>query len=1240
MNIVNQTPKQTLNKAFLKLRPLRMDIEVFKANLIRLLGKIDEIEREENQKTHIRDFIRDTYLADNFEINTKDSKDLVIHLGKSNKDKVGVIIEAKRPGNKSEMITKDNLNAKAMQELVLYYLRERITDKNLEIKHLIVTNIYEWFVFDANVFEKEFAQNKHLVKQFEDFAAKRLSGTNTQFFYDNIAKPAIDAIEGEIKFTYFDIREYDAILRNDDKADDNQLISLYKLLTPEHLLKLPFANDSNTLDKGFYAELLHIIGLTETKDGGKKLIERKPTDRNPGSLIENTITQLDSHDKLSRLKDLHQYGDNHQEQLFGVALDLVITWINRILFLKLLEAQLVSYNSGNKDYAFLNMELIKDFDDLDKLFFRVLARKVDERDAAVNKLFALVPYLNSSLFEMTELEHNAFPINGLEDNIAMPLYSGTVIKDSHGNKTISELSTLEYIFSFLDSFDFAGEGSADIQEENKQLINASVLGLIFEKINGYKDGSFFTPGFITMYMCRETIRRAVLQKFREQHFAIAEDLTIDEAFAELHNAIHTKSAVKQANDIINSLKICDPAVGSGHFLVSALNEMIAIKSDLKILTDRNGKLLHYYQITIENDELIITDADGEYIKYNPNRPESQRIQETLFHEKQTIIENCLFGVDINPNSVKICRLRLWIELLKNAYYKMTPNPKGEKMLVYTKGKPAVFTELETLPNIDINIKCGNSLISRYPIDADLKKALKKSKSNIADYKFAVSTYRDTSDKAIKREMMRIIDRIKGDYESEIQTNDKRIKKLFQFRDELLKHCTETSLFELSKKEKAQWDKRRIQLESDVKKQEEIIEDIRSNKIYDNAFEWRFEFPEVLNDDGDFVGFDVVIGNPPYGAINNIYLDYCFNYYKAMEGRFDLFEAFIEKGMMVLNNAKRLHYILPNTFLSNLYSKKLRKMIIEEFSFDEISNFSMNVFDDPTVHTCIIGIIKNNTTIKTKIRKQIHTKEELKSSFDEYLFIDELIDEENFSVNITHSLFERNLFKKYTDYPKLKSICYIRQCIKTGNDSEYVVNSESIMPEPWKKAYRGKSINRYSILEKDLYLKYGDFLARNWNNKTFYETPKIIMRETGNRIIATLDLNYTYLLSSLYSIYPINNNNLDSLKYILALLNSNFVSFYIRKIAFDLTEGAFTKVRTNQLGKLPIPQISEEEQAPFIELVDIILAKKEKGEDTKIEENKIDRMVYELYDLSYEEVKIVEPEFELTEEEYNDFKIEE
>ncbi|MFM6477182.1 MAG: type II restriction endonuclease, partial [Dolichospermum sp.] len=151
------------------------------------------------------------------------------------------------------------------------------------------------------------------------------------------------------------------------------------------------------------------------------------------------------------------------------------------------------------------------------------------------------------------------------------------------------------------------------QEENKRLINASVLGLIFEKINGYKDGSFFTPGFITMYMCRETIRKAVVQKFNDVKGWNCE--TIDD----LYDKIEAKKA---ANDIINSLKICDPAVGSGHFLVSALNEIIAIKSELKILLDRQGKRLKEYGFEVANDELVVTDEDGLLFEYNPKNQES------------------------------------------------------------------------------------------------------------------------------------------------------------------------------------------------------------------------------------------------------------------------------------------------------------------------------------------------------------------------------------------------------------------------------------------------------------------------------------------------------------------------------------------------------------------------------------------------------------------------------------------
>lgn len=225
--------------------------------------------------------------------------------------------------------------------------------------------------------------------------------------------------------------------------------------------------------------------------------------------------------------------------------------------------------------------------------------------------------------------------------------------------------------------------------------------------------------------------------------------------------------------------------------------------------------------------------------------EAKRIKEEE-ERKQTIIENALFGVDLNPNSVKICRLRLWIELLKNAYYK-APD----------------FAELETLPNIDINIKCGNSLISRYTLDADLKKALKSGKWTIDGYRNAVMSYRNAKTKDEKRDLERLINTIKNDFESEVSKSSKLFKDLVDAKGELFKLTNQTSLFERSKAELAKWNKQVSDKTDAIKKFESKIEEIKSNRIYENAFEWRFEFPEVLNDDGDFIGFDAIIGNPPY-----------------------------------------------------------------------------------------------------------------------------------------------------------------------------------------------------------------------------------------------------------------------------------------------------------------------------------------------------------------------------------------
>lgn len=1195
-------PRKALNKAFLKIKPNRTGIELFKQNLILLLDSIKEKESEEFHKNLISDFLKNTYYSPNHFINTKGRNDLVIHTGKEAKSNVGVIIEAKSPSNKAEMLSQKNLNSKALQELVLYFLRERISHKNLEVKHLVATNLNEWYLFDAQLFDKLFAQNKTLVKQFQDFEEGKLSGTNTDFFYKEIAKPFIETLLDKLEYTYFDLATYDKILRNSDKQDDTKLIVLYKLLSPEHLLKLSFANDSNSLDKNFYNELLHLIGLTETKEGGKKLIERpKAGQRHAGSLLENVINQLDSLDKLSRLPNVKQYGDTHEERLFTVGLELCITWVNRILFLKLLEAQLISYAKGDKSYAFLHKGLLHDYDNLNALFFMVLAKKPEERNDRVKTLFAKVPYLNSSLFEPTELEHQTLFISGLEDDIQLPFLSGTVLKDANGKKLTGTHKAIDYFFDFLDAYDFASEGSEDIQEDNKTLINASVLGLIFEKINGYKDGSFYTPSFITMYMCKETIRRAVVQKFNETKGWNCED------FEGLYNKIED---TKEANAIINSVKICDPAVGSGHFLVSALNEMIAIKHDLKVLTDRGGKRLKEYQVDIVNDELIVTDEDGIPFTYNPKSKESQRLQETLFHEKQTIIENCLFGVDINPNSVKICRLRLWIELLKNAYYRNE-------------------TELETLPNIDINIKCGNSLISRFGLDANLKKALKQSKWNIESYKLAVATYRNAESKEQKREMEQLIQDIKGNFRTEISQNDPIKTKLDKLVSELYHRFTGNFLFEPEesygsndKKLEKERKKQKEELEKQIQKYTVQLEEIKNNKIYENAFEWRFEFPEVLNDEGDFVGFDVVIGNPPYIGLeefDDITKEIFRSKYELVERKYDTSILFVINGLKLLNTNSLLCYIAPPTWQTGENYSKLREKLFLDWGISKIINLPFNIFADAYVDTCIY-IMSNKKT----------------DFYDIYSFSKDETNVDLSNISFTSISTSLVLQPKYKIILNPKVFEIINRLDKNNFNSldEISISTQGLSPSAFKETFEsGKYV--YPFLKTGNAYSYTLVINETFNTSLedkvnlipFYDKgEKILIRRIINRQ-DRLTVGFTdekIVFKKDINPFLITNDDFKT-KYVLAILASKFISHLYINISSIALKDDFRQTTLTELRELLIPKISIDKQQPFIDKVDQILAlKKDNPEaDTTALEREIDFMVYELYGLSEEEIEIIE-----------------
>jgi adenine-specific DNA-methyltransferase len=1234
MNLRILTPKQSLNKAYLKEKISRTDIELFKNNFGDLTAKINDKGDEEHLKSLIADFLKLTYYnTSQHQINPIGKNDLVIHTGKTPADPYGVILEVKSPVNKAEMITAAKPNAKALHELILYYLDERITRNRNELKQLIITNIYDWFMIDANEFDKKIYRNTGIKKLYD---LKKSDNKDNPWFYNELKKLLESSPDLYIDTTFFDLRDYKKIITNTNPHDDKGLIALYKILSPVHLLKLPFANDSNTLQPKFYSELLHIIGLFEYKEGSKKLIDRKKEgERNAGSLLENVIVQLDSHDKISRLDRPSQYGDTHAFRLYNVALELVITWINRILFLKLLEAQLINYHKGDKSFTFLNKDKIGDFDDLDKLFFRVLAKRGNEREANIQKLFDKVPYLNSSLFEPTELEHLTVFISGLENNISLPVISSTVLKDGRGKALNGTLNTLDYLFAFLNAYDFSSEGAEEIQEDNKQLINASVLGLIFEKINGYKDGSFFTPGFITMYMCRETIRRAVVQKFNEAKGWDCKEYT------ELYNLITDK---KEANKLINSLKICDPAVGSGHFLVSALNEMIAIKSDLQVLTDKDGRTLRDYGIEVVNDELIITDANGDIFEYNPSSKESQRIQETLFHEKQTIIENCLFGVDINPNSVKICRLRLWIELLKNAYYKTGTG------------------ELETLPNIDINIKIGNSLISRFALDADLKQALRDANWNINVYRIAVSTYKNATDKEAKRDLLNLINKIKNAFKATI--GSKQILELKKLESDFYTEYERTRLFEieLDKDKKSKIESRKKKAISKIQEKTQEIEEIKNNRIYQNAFEWRFEFPEVLNDEGDFVGFDVVIGNPPYIRQEEVKTqsNYFENVFRSYSGKSDIYVFFYEKGLNILQKNGILNFITSGKFLEANYGKTLVDHLLNETILTTLINFNdLEVFEGVSAYPLILNCIKkqeNDFDFHYYNLKDLPT-----NTLSEHL-------EKIIPLRISKHTFILNDYKFVIDAVsrilnkiKQNSITVEEFCglpivgIKTGFNDGYLTtlsNSKFIKPYVF-----GRDIKKYQPVRSNnriIFPYNDDFSIANLNSEQEIMSSlkkekdrlssRAIIKEglvSGNKCwYEYQQINKSLNYDDEYIVYPNvsfgNNFTLSkgiiidmtafliksNSRYLLAILNSSLTA-YLMKIWSISRRGGYLEYKVQYIEKIPIKNISIKDQQPFVDLVNRIISCKNELLDSRAYEDEIDQLVYKLYGLTEEEIKIVE-----------------
>ncbi|GAA8442068.1 class I SAM-dependent DNA methyltransferase [Helicobacter pylori] len=1144
-----------------------------------------ETNQQENENHH-NDAFNDL-LKGVFKYKVKPTKKIDSAILNEN-NKVEVIIEFKALKNPNEFIKKGDLNVKALHESLLYYLIERKKGNN-NLKHLILGTIKELYIIDANEFEV-FNKDKEIQKAFENCHDKKGNDPRTKAFYDACQK-RLNELDRSLKYHHIPLKK-------------ENLALIYQALSPNFLLKIPKYSDANTLNKDFYEELLYILGLEEKNEKGKTLI--KP------SRTQNSLSYA--------LKE--QYKDLDDEEVMA----LLIAWNNRILFLRLLESLLISFKHFEK--PFLTTDNFKDFNALNTLFFEVLAKKNSERsqDIKENKISEKIPYLNSSLFDKTPLELRGYKIRSL-DNEPLEIYPKSILKKHEEYQKQKDLPLLEYLFAFLCVYDFTTTPKDIKDNQNNsesRLINPSVLGLVFEKLNGYKEGSFYTPSFITSYMCKESITPIVLDKFNQTYNIECENLT------ELKNYFKNSYKEGKRKEYLNtllSLRICDPAVGSGHFLVSALNEMVLIAYELGLIVS-----LYRCDLRLENDEIIIhtpktphTSEDKVFkytIPHSENDPH-HHIQKELFELKKSIIENCLFGVDINPNSCEITKLRLWIELLKYSYY------------IFEEGKNT--NNLETLPNIDINIKCANSLISRFNLNDDLKK-IPNIKKKIQEYKDLVAQYKDPNPlyPLNKQDLINKIQDLKNTFsltlkdpktKAELEKAiEKHIKDYNDFALDDKSLLTGLNYFipslfgtpKLSPKEEEEAFASYGRIRALRKK----LDDALSGGEYHNAFEWRFEFPEVLDDEGNFLGFDCIIGNPPYidyrkiDEKTKIFLSkFSSVYKKSKEG--SIFVYFIERASQLIIKHGLISFINPIAYLCKPTDYGIRDYIDKNLKIIMLIDLSnIKIFESASTYTCI-NIFKRENKKNEILFLRSDNLNELSNNKDDFLKIPD--------VNIEHiSIFldpiSRHIAERFKT--QLGDFCKIFCGLsKTGFRSD-VINTNSE-----KSVYFLESSDIYRYYVNDFgkkFLKRIDDYFSQEKQEIFEQQDIIFMTRMTNQIrcvVVPLGV-YGGKVNILYDF------RIDRFL-ILGVLNSKLMTYFYKKKFFPthMQGGAFG-FDTLSVETLPIPQITPKNQELADKITDCterILKAKEKDPkaNTQELEKEIDALVYQLYNLTDEEIKTIE-----------------
>ncbi len=1249
-------PLKDFIKKYNPQEPKEETIENFEKEINSLLENASKRNYEESQKSKINEFLKNTY---GYECDIYGNVDSAIYVD----GKACVLIEVKALNNRNEF-PKDRENplSKAFCQMVFYFLEE--IESNNSLKHAIICNAHEFFLFDCKDLLNLFQNDKKITKLHKNCTSKEGTDPSTKRFYSDLEEYLKKDFEGKLRYTHFNL--------NSD--DPKELPLIYQVLSHEVLLKQKKTLDANTLNKDFYEELLYILGLEEQNEKGKILIKPSRTKNSLSDALKKEYNNLDDEEVMA----------------------LLIAWNNRILFLRLLESLLISFNHFKE--PFLTIENFTNFNALNTLFFEVLAKKNNERSKEIkeDKISGKIPYLNSSLFDKTPLESNGHEIR-LLNNEPLEIYPKSILKKDKDFQK-KDLPLLEYLFTFLSVYDFTTTPK-DIKDNKNtsesRLINPSVLGLVFEKLNGYKEGSFYTPSFITSYMCSESITPIVLDKFNQKYNIECEDLK------ELKNYLknsYKEDKRKEYLQVLLALRICDPAVGSGHFLVSALNEMVRIAYELGLITS----LPLDATLELENDEIFIKFSNKPFIYTRPSseKEQSHQIQKELFELKKSIIENCLFGVDINPNSCEITKLRLWIELLKYSYY------------IFEEGKNT--DALETLPNIDINIKCGNSLIFNFPLNSKLTigqtlEFSKNLKAEIKEYKNSVMFYKEGLGE--KAKILQNIAKLKSliiNYFIEQHQAKRHLKESLKafiseygdgifdistaFGMEMLKiarHKDNNYKFvpTLTKKQPSPIGVEANKLLIKIKECYETLENLKNSK----TLEWRFEFPEVLDDEGDFLGFDCIIGNPPYirqEQIKDIKPLLEKQYRDFYNSTADIYTYFFALSYHLLKEKGFNAFITSNKYARAKYGAKLRELLLKKttiVSYMELN--ALKVFESAAVDTSIVSFIKQ-TPPKESVFKYYeptpNDKNDLKSarslpmkqnalSKESFIFADatllDLRDKiesvgtplKDWDIQIYRGILtganeafiiptekrEEILNACKTQEERDRTETLIKPILRGKDIKRYsyewadlwVINTHNGYTSNLKFKIPPIDIEKYPALKSHLDSHWGTIATRSDQGDTPYhlrncayledfEKEKIVYGEIVQEPRFYLDngeceLGYFYAEATSFILTG------EHLRYLLGMLHSKLITFAFKTFyaGGGLGESGY-RYKKAFIERLPIPKITPQNQELAHKITDCakaILEAKEKDPkaNTQKLEKEIDALVYQLYNLTDEEIKIIE-----------------